>query len=132
MQDYTRRRFLADASASAVTAGMISLAHTTPLFLAESAAAAADQKGDNILVIVQLSGGNDGLNTVIPYKHELYKKARPSLVQDAATVIKLKDELGLHSSLQGFGQLWEAGRLAIVQGVGYPNPNRSHFESMDI
>ena len=132
MHNYTRRRFLADVSASAATAGMISLAGSTPLFLTESAAAAADQKGDNILVVVQLSGGNDGINTVIPYKHELYKKARPSLGQDAATVIKLKDDLGLHTALKGFGKLWEAGQLAIVQGVGYPNPNRSHFESMDI
>ncbi len=132
MNNYTRRRFLADVSASAATAGLISLASNTPLFLAESAAAGAEQKGDTILVVVQLSGGNDGLNTVIPYKDDLYRKGRPSLVQDASTVIKLKDDLGLHSSLAGFGQLWEANRLAIVQGVGYPNPNRSHFESMDI
>lgn len=132
MNSYTRRRFLADVSASAATAGMISLAGATPLFLTETAAAAADQKGDSILVVVQLSGGNDGLNTVIPYKHDLYRKARPSLVQDAASVIKLKDDLGLHRALQGFGKLWEAGQLAVVQGVGYPNPNRSHFESMDI
>lgn len=128
----TRRRFLADVSASAATAGLISLAQATPLFLTQSAAAGAEQKGESILVVVQLSGGNDGLNTVIPYKHELYRKARPSLVQDAATVIKLKDDLGLHTALKGFGKLWEAGQLAIVQGVGYPNPNRSHFESMDI
>lgn len=132
MNTYTRRRFLADVSASAATAGLVSLASTTPLFLTQSAAAGAEQKGETILVVVQLSGGNDGLNTVIPYKHELYRKARPSLVQDAATVIKLKDDLGLHASLKGFSKLWEAGQLAIVQGVGYPNPNRSHFESMDI
>lgn len=132
MNTYTRRRFLADVSASAATAGLVSLASTTPLFLTQSAAAGAEQKGDSILVVVQLSGGNDGLNTVIPYKHDLYRRARPSLVQDAATVIKLKDDLGMHSALKGFGKLWEAGQLAIVQGVGYPNPNRSHFESMDI
>jgi uncharacterized protein (DUF1501 family) len=128
----TRRRFLADVSAATATAGLVSLAANTPLFVAESAAAGAEQKGDSILVVVQLSGGNDGINTVIPYANELYKKARPSLVQDAATVIKLKDDLGLHTSLKGFGKLWEEGLLSIVQGVGYPNPNRSHFESMDI
>lgn len=132
MNSYTRRRFLADVSASAATAGLISLAGSTPLFLTQSAAAGAKQKGDSILVVVQLSGGNDGLNTVIPYKDDRYKKARPSLAQDTSTLIKLKDDLGLHSSLKGFGTLWEANRLAIVQGVGYPNPNRSHFESMDI
>lgn len=132
MNTYTRRRFLANVSASAATAGLVSLAQTTPLFLTQSAAAGAEQKGETILVVVQLSGGNDGLNTVIPYKHELYRKARPSLVQNEASVIKLKDDLGLHTALKGFGKLWEAGQLAIVQGVGYPNPNRSHFESMDI
>jgi uncharacterized protein (DUF1501 family) len=132
MNTYTRRRFLADVSASAATAGLVSLAANTPLFLAESAAAGAEQKGETILVVVQLSGGNDGLNTVIPYQDDRYKKARPSLVQGAATVIKLKDDLALHTSLKGFGKLWEANQLAIVQGVGYPNPNRSHFESMDI
>src|SRR5690606_12218217 len=116
MNNYTRRRFLADVSASAATAGLVSLASTTPLFLTQSAAAGAEQKGETILVVVQLSGGNDGLNTVIPYKHELYRKARASLAQDPATVIKLKDDLGLHTSLKGFGKLWEAGQLAIVQG----------------
>jgi uncharacterized protein (DUF1501 family) len=132
MNTYTRRRFLADVSASAATAGLVSLAGSAPLFLMQSAAAGAEQMGESILVVVQLSGGNDGLNTVIPYKDERYKKARPSLAQDVSTIIKLKDDLGLHASLRGFGKLWEANQLAIVQGVGYPNPNRSHFESMDI
>ena len=132
MNHYTRRRFLADVSASAATAGLVSLASGTPLFLAQSAAAGAEQKGETILVVVQLSGGNDGLNTVIPYKDDRYKKARPSLAQDVSTIIKLKDDVGLPASLRGFSKLWEANQLAIVQGVGYPNPNRSHFESMDI
>lgn len=132
MNQFTRRRFLADVSAAAGTAGLISLAGNTPLFLAQSAAAGAEVKGDTILVIVQLTGGNDGLNTVIPCKHELYRQKRPSLAQDIATVIKLRDDLALHASLRGLGKIWEAGQLAIVQGVGYPNPNRSHFESMDI
>lgn len=132
MHTYTRRRFLADVSASAATAGLVSLAGSTPLFLTQSAAAGAEQKGETILVVVQLSGGNDGLNTVIPYKDDRYKKARPSLAQDVATIIKLQDDVGLHASLRGFSKLWEASQLVIVQGVGYPNPNRSHFESMDI
>jgi uncharacterized protein (DUF1501 family) len=132
MNSVTRRRFLADVSSAAATAGLISLTANTPLFLAETAAASVGMKGERIAVIVQLTGGNDGLNTVIPYKHELYRQTRPSLAQDAAGVLKLKDDLALHPSLRGLAKLWEAGQLAIVQGVGYPNPNRSHFESMDI
>ncbi|WP_425617255.1 DUF1501 domain-containing protein [Anatilimnocola sp. NA78] len=132
MNRRTRRQFLADAAATTATAGLVSLASSTPLFLLQSAASGAEQKGENILVVVQLTGGNDGLNTVIPYKDERYRRSRPSLAQDASSLIKLKDDLALHASLRGFGKIWEAGQLAIVQGVGYPNPNRSHFESMDI
>jgi uncharacterized protein (DUF1501 family) len=132
MNSVTRRRFLADVSSAAATAGLISLTANTPLFLAQSAAAGVAMKGERIAVIVQLTGGNDGLNTIIPYKDELYRQKRPSLAQDATTVLKLKDDLAFHASLRGFAKLWEAGQLAVVQGVGYPNPNRSHFESMDI
>jgi uncharacterized protein (DUF1501 family) len=72
------------------------------------------------------------LNTVIPFKDERYRRARPSLAQPATSVLRVTDEIGLHPSLRGFSTLLEANRLAILQGVGYPNPNRSHFESMDI
>jgi uncharacterized protein (DUF1501 family) len=89
-------------------------------------------RNDRILVVVQWSGGNDGLNTVVPYRNELYAKARPKLKIDGSRVVKLNDELGLHPSLKSLDRLLESGRIAIVQGVGYPSPNRSHFESMDI
>ncbi len=89
-------------------------------------------QGERILVVIQLSGGNDGLNTVIPYRHEAYRKARPKLGIPEADVLKIDDELGLHPSLSGASRLIEAGRLSVVQGVGYDSPNRSHFESMDI
>jgi uncharacterized protein (DUF1501 family) len=79
-----------------------------------------------------MSGGNDGLNTVIPYADDLYHEARPTLRQGKDAVIRLEDHVGLHSSMQGLRPLWEQGQLAVVQGVGYPNPNRSHFEAMDI
>src|SRR5271170_5583984 len=85
-----------------------------------------------ILVVVQLSGGNDGLNTVIPYGEDYYHRARPTLGHDARSVIRLTDYLGLHPNLTSFKELYDEGRLSIVQGVGYPNPNRSHFRSMDI
>ena len=87
---------------------------------------------DRILIVVQLSGGNDGLNTVVPYRHEAYRKARPKLGIPAADVHKIDDEIGLHPSLSGAMRLLESGRFSIVQGVGYKSPNRSHFESMDI
>ena len=88
--------------------------------------------GERILVVIQFSGGNDGLNTVIPYSNEEYHKARPKLAIPKSDVLKIDDELGLHPSLGGASKLLERGRLSIVQGVGYAAPNRSHFESMDI
>jgi uncharacterized protein (DUF1501 family) len=133
MHTTTRRKFLqAISAATASTAGLVAVSSTVPLFLARSAAMGAEQAGERILVVVQLSGGNDGLNTVIPFKDERYRAARPSLVQSNAAVLSVDSELGLHPSLKGFAKLLEASQLSIVQGVGYPNPNRSHFESMDI
>ena len=85
-----------------------------------------------ILVVVQLDGGNDGLNTVVPYRDDEYRKQRPLIQIPAADVRKIDDRVGLHPSLEGFSKLLEQQRLAIVQSVGYPNPNRSHFESMAI
>ncbi len=85
-----------------------------------------------ILVVVQLDGGNDGLNTVVPYRDDEYRKRRPRLAIPAAEVKKVDDRIGLHPQLEGFSKLLEQHRLAIVQGVGYPNPNRSHFDSMAI
>jgi len=99
------------------------------------AAAAADSPSaspsDRILVLVQLAGGNDGLNTVIPYQDGAYHDARPTLRQDQG-VLTLNNQVGLHPNLKGLKASWDAGRLAIVQGVGYPSPNLSHFASMSI
>lgn len=106
-----------------------------PAFLAHSAAAIAEgatnSKG-RVLVVVQLDGGNDGLNTVVPYRDDEYRKHRPKLRLSAREVHKVDDHIGLHPALGGFAKLLEARRLAIVQSVGYPNPNRSHFESMAV
>jgi uncharacterized protein (DUF1501 family) len=102
-----------------------------PQFVFRTAQAAAPGK-DNILVVLEMSGGNDGLNTVIPYADDLYHKVRPTLRQTKNVVIRLDDHVGLHSNMRGLQPLWEQGQLAVVQGVGYPNPNRSHFEAMDI
>ena len=102
-----------------------------PQFVSRTAQAAAPGK-DNILVVLEMTGGNDGLNTVIPYADDLYHKARPTLRQTKDVVIRLDDHVGLHSGMQGFRPMWDKGQLAVVQGVGYPNPERSHFEAMDI
>ncbi len=99
------------------------------------AAAAADSPNaapsDRILVLVQLAGGNDGLNTVIPFSDGAYHDARPTLRQDQG-VLPLNSQLGLHPNLKGLKASFDAGQLAIVQGVGYPSPNLSHFASMSI
>jgi uncharacterized protein (DUF1501 family) len=125
----SRRKFLATvAGGSAV----VSLSGPLPCFLAKATAAETARAGDTILVVVQLTGGNDGLNTVVPFRHDAYRKARPKLAIPAAEVLKINDSLGLHPSMSAMSVLLENGKLAIVQGVGYANPNRSHFESMDI
>lgn len=84
------------------------------------------------LIVVQLSGGNDGLNTVVPFRNDIYYKNRPIIGIKPNQVLKLNDELGLHPAMSGLKSLYDNGELSIVNNVGYPNPNRSHFHSMDI
>ena len=86
----------------------------------------------NILVVLQLAGGNDGLNTVIPLGNDEYRKARPNLGIPENSILKIDPATGLHPSLSGLASAYQDGHLAIVQGVGYPNPNRSHFRSTEI
>ena len=120
-----------------------SLAWTVPAFLANTfsvlQAEAADSaiqtptgKDASILVVLQMAGGNDGINTVVPYANDFYHKARPRIGLKAADVLKINDEIGLHGAMKGFKSLYDAGQLSIIQGVGYPNPNRSHFRSTEI
>jgi uncharacterized protein (DUF1501 family) len=127
----TRRQFLEFSLKSST---LVSVGLTVPTFLRRSALAAADSKGsvDRTLVVVQLSGGNDGLNTVIPFGDDLYAKNRTGLRIASDQILKIDDHVGLHPSLAGFSNLLENGRLSILQGTGYPNPSRSHFRSMDI
>src|SRR5262245_55809989 len=139
MNDFhTRRLFLQKSMA------MLAAVPTVPLFLDSTAHAMTallddgfklDQNSGSdgkILVIVQLSGGNDGLNTVIPYGDDAYYKARPSLGKSSNEILKLDNYLGLHPNLAPLKSLFDDGSMTILQGVGYPNPNRSHFRSMDI
>jgi uncharacterized protein (DUF1501 family) len=110
---------------------LVALSALVPHFVSRTAQAAEPGK-DNVLVVLELSGGNDGLNTVIPYADDLYHKARPTIRQTKVEVVRLDDHVGLHSGMKAFGKMFEQGQLAVVQGVGYPNPERSHFEAMDI
>lgn len=121
----TRRQFLQQSA-------LVSLSPWIPAILPRSLQAAETKKDDRILVVVQLDGGNDGLNTVIPFADENYAKHRRELGVPKKDVLKLTDAIGLHPALKPAADLFEEGRLAIVQGVGYPNPNRSHFRSMAI
>lgn len=85
-----------------------------------------------ILVVVQLSGGNDGLNTVIPYRNDIYYRERPTIAIHPEKVLTLTDEIGLHPSMQPLKALYDDGLVTVINNVGYPNPDRSHFRSMDI
>ena len=89
-------------------------------------------KKDPVLVVLQLSGGNDVLNTVIPYSNPLYAENRPTVRIPENQVIPINDDLGFNPNMAPFKTLYDEGKMAIIQGIGYPNPNRSHFRSMDI
>jgi uncharacterized protein (DUF1501 family) len=133
----TRRTFLRNGIS------LLAVAPTVPTFLdrtMSSLALAADGsrtqtpsgKDGKILIVLQLSGGNDGLNTVIPYADDAYHRVRPQLGYAPDAVLKIDSYLGLHPNLAPLKKLYDQGLMSIVQGVGYPNPNRSHFRSMDI
>ncbi|HEV3392714.1 MAG TPA: DUF1501 domain-containing protein [Chthoniobacterales bacterium] len=133
----TRRKFLRTSMLGAAATW------TLPVFLEKTffaldalAADAATQivtgKDGTILVVLQMAGGNDGLNTVIPYADDAYHVARPRLRLAADQVLKIDNHIGLNPKLSGLKSFYDEGHLAIVQGVGYPNPNRSHFRSTEI
>jgi uncharacterized protein (DUF1501 family) len=121
----TRRQFLQQSA-------LVSLAPLVPAFVARSASAANLSSDDRVLVVIQLDGGNDGLNTVIPFADENYARFRRELRVKTEDVLKLDTAIGFHPAMKAAADLLQDGRLAIIQGVGYPNPNRSHFESMAI
>jgi uncharacterized protein (DUF1501 family) len=123
-----RREFLLR---SLKTSSLIALSTTAPGFVARTARAAEPNK-ETVLVILELTGGNDGLNTVVPYGDDLYHKARPTLRLPKEQVVRVDDHVGLNPGLRPLEPLLRQGQVALVQGVGYPNPNRSHFESMDM
>jgi uncharacterized protein (DUF1501 family) len=132
MPEMNRRKFLI-AGAGVGAAGLLSgvAAVSLPDLLDAGRQRPMPEKS-GILVIVTLYGGNDGINTVIPYADNAYHDARPDLAYAPGEVLPLDGQLGLNPALTGMAELWRRKRLAIVRGVGYPNPDRSHFRSMDI
>jgi uncharacterized protein (DUF1501 family) len=132
----TRRAMIRDGLL-AVSAGMIM---PTVFSRAVRAASNAAQEGatwaqaaqGRTLIVVQMAGGNDGLNTIVPFADGAYHTARPTLALQSSAVLPLDDRLGMHPSLKALQPLWQAQKLAVVEGVGYPNPNLSHFAAMDI
>ncbi|MFT5299671.1 MAG: hypothetical protein ACI87E_001890 [Mariniblastus sp.] len=124
-----RRNFLKTTLAGSAA---ISLSGRVPGLLLGASRPNAQQANEKILVVVQLTGGNDGLNTVVPYGDDNYYKNRFTLAIGKNAVRKIDDHIGFHPAMNGFDSLLQDGQLTVVQGVGYPNPNRSHFESMDL
>ncbi len=133
----TRRQFLRTTMLGSA------LSWTVPAFLADTFSAlhagAADSatqivtgKDATILVVLQMAGGNDGINTVVPYSSDDYHRARPRLGLTGDQIIKINGDVGFNAALAGFKDLYDAGQLSVIQGVGYPNPNRSHFRSTEI
>ncbi|HZQ36419.1 MAG TPA: DUF1501 domain-containing protein [Dehalococcoidia bacterium] len=133
----TRRVFLQKGMA------LLAVGATIPTFLDQTVMALsnpedvkrtqqASGKDGKILVVVQLSGGNDGLSMVVPYADDAYHRARARIGIAADKVLKINNYIGLHPNLGPMKKMFDDGTMAVVQGVGYPNPNRSHFRSMDI
>ena len=126
--NFSRRKFLLGSASAAIVAST----HRVPRIWADANVRASLADGQRILVVVQFSGGNDGINTVIPYADDVYHQNRFATRIEPRAVLRIDDYLGWHPSLTELAAMQHEHRLSIVQGVGYPNPNRSHFESMDI
>ena len=121
-----KRREFIQAGSLATASFMI------PKFLKAFESGTTVPPGQKVVVVLQLSGGNDGLNTVIPVRNDIYYRSRPKLGIQRSTALSLTDEAGLHPALTAFADAFQEGELGVLNGVGYPNPDRSHFRSMDI
>ena len=134
---HTRRRFLRTSMLGAAASWTLPVFLEKTFFALDAMAAdaltqTATGKDGTILVVLQMAGGNDGLNMVVPYADDIYYRSRPKLGLPADKVLKLNSYAGLNGKLTGLKALFDEGHLSVVQGVGYPNPNRSHFRSTEI
>jgi uncharacterized protein (DUF1501 family) len=136
MKSIDRRQFGRTLGLTALTATVPAFLHKSGLALAgdprRGIAPLAGLRDNHVLVIVQLAGGNDGLNTLVPYADDAYYRARPRIAIPAERALRINDRVGLHPEMIELKRLYDDGGLAVVSNVGYPNPNRSHFRSMDI
>ncbi|QMW02844.1 DUF1501 domain-containing protein [Spirosoma foliorum] len=124
-----RRNFLKQSAFT--TAGTMLIPHFLKAYEAQMMGQVSASNG-KILVVVQLSGGNDGLNTVVPYRNDIYYRERPTIAIKPEKVLTLNDEIGLHPAMTALKALYDEGLVTVINNVGYPNPDRSHFRSMDI
>ncbi|HET7701379.1 MAG TPA: hypothetical protein VFM06_10995, partial [Candidatus Limnocylindria bacterium] len=129
-RDFLRAGLVFGAGAAGLAAGYAAV----PDVFARAVYAAKTGRvtNDKVLVMVQLAGGNDGLQTVIPLADRTYRDLRPNLSKAADTALPLTTEVGLHQELKGLKALYDQGRVAVVQGVGYPKPSLSHFDSIRV
>ena len=128
----SRRNFISKGLGIAVLGGTIPSFLRTAAFAQPLPALGTSLDPGNVLLVIQLGGGNDGLNTIVPYSDDAYHRVRPVIGIPATGVLKIDDRIGLNPVMTGLDDLFKDGRVAIVQGVGYPNPNRSHFEATQI
>jgi uncharacterized protein (DUF1501 family) len=133
----TRRHFLRTSALGAAAAWTLPVFLEKTFFALDAMAAdaltqTATGKDGTILVVLQMAGGNDGLNMVVPYADDAYYQGRPRLGLPAEKILKLDSYAGLNGKLTGLKSLFDEGHLSVIQGVGYPNPNRSHFRSTEI
>ena len=126
----SRRDFLKETAGAT---SLLAFGSTIPAFLTRSAAAmeAGQPSHESVLVVIQLSGGNDGLNTVVPYQDDAYHRSRPTLRIGPDQVLKVDSGLGLHPAMPAFRKLYQEARLSIIQGVGYPHSSRDHDAAME-
>src|SRR5438874_273707 len=132
-----RRQFLRTSVLGAAASWTLPLFLEKTFFALDAMAAdaltqTATGKDSTILVVLQMAGGNDGLNTVVPFADDAYYRSRPKLGIPADKILKLDSYAGLNPNLTGLKSLFDDGHLSVIQGVGYPNPNRSHFRSTEI
>src|SRR5262245_9688226 len=128
----SRRSFLRNSGLAMAAGTMLPPFLTRAAFAAQDGGVTGRYGADTILVVIQLQGGNDGLNTVVPYGLDGYYGLRPTLGIKEGDVLKLTDSIGLHPELGKLAERYQAGQVAIIQGVGYPGQTLSHFSATDV
>lgn len=114
------------------TSGLLSLVPWVPRFVHQLSQTTRPKSDENILVVVEMNGGNDGINTLVPFRDDVYPRCRPTLKVQQDRLLGLSDEMGFHPAMRASKELFDDGELCVINGVGYPNPTRSHFESLEI